>query len=316
MSTKTKQRVLIIAIPIILFLIASVVLVNVVFDSFGFNSHTDYDETFTADDYGLVGKETDLTTSDNVKIHIYEVVVPEPQGVVIMLSGIKVPSITHFYGQAKLVQEAGFASVLVETRGHGKSEGDRVGLAVDDVKDVEAAIEYIKSQPQYKDLPIVTMGLSMGAATAINSAAVIEDIDAVITLAAYTSWADVCKDFLKTNGLPEIVGYIMRPGIDIHGLLFYGFDYFKYVPEKTIKKIGDKPILIIHCKDDKSVSVGSAEKLMANYTGSNAELWIRESGGHLVVQDRAIHDPFDDTEYCEKILSFLERVKGSDMLRI
>jgi hypothetical protein len=134
---------------IAIYLTFSVLFVELGYSYLGFQKHIDYSDIRTADEYGLTSTELYITTSDNVNIHIYEVNIESPKGVIIMLSGITGPSVTHFYGQAKLVSEVGFSSILVDARGHGKSDGNKVTLGIDDVKDVQAVVNYINSSAKY-----------------------------------------------------------------------------------------------------------------------------------------------------------------------
>lgn len=306
-----RKKIAIILIIFIIYLIFTVGFVELGYNQLGFKKHIDYIDIRTAEEYNLSSIERDLTTSDNFKIHIYEVNIEQPKGVVIMLSGITGPSVTHFYGQAKLVSEVGFASILIDARGHGKSEGNKVTIGVDDIKDVQAVVDYINLQEKYQDLPIVIMGLSMGGATAINAASTIDDIDALISLSAFSSWTDVNVDLVESSGWSRLVGTFLKPGIILHGFLSYGTDYFNIVPEKTIKQIGNKPILFIHNKYDTQVPISNLERLLESYNGENAQIWIRESYEHFIVKDNDIDYPFEDKEYCERILLFLEEVLNS-----
>ena len=100
-----KKILLGVLIATLVYLVASVIIVEIVYEQLCFNQHFDYEYTINPREYGLVAKETDIKASDGVKIHIYEVMVSNPKGVVIMLTGITGPSVTHFYGEAKLVAE-------------------------------------------------------------------------------------------------------------------------------------------------------------------------------------------------------------------
>ncbi len=302
---------MILLVIVILYLVISTVFVELAYNYLCFNEHIDYTDIRTAEDYELTSSEHDLITSDNFKIHIYEVDIEQPKGIIIMLSGITGPSVTHFYGQAKLVSEIGFASILIDARGHGKSDGNKVTIGIEDVKDVQAVVNYINLQEKYQDLPIVIMGLSMGGATAINAASTIDDIDALISLSAFSSWTDVNVDLVEISGWPRFIGDFLRPGIILHGFLNYGLDYFNIVPEKTIQQIGNKPILFIHNQYDTQVPIANNYRMLEAYNGNNAQVWIRDSYEHFVVKDNDIDYPFEDIEYCNRILEFLEEVINS-----
>ena len=306
---KKLKIVGIIALVLVGILVCQLLIVHIGYTELEFNDKVTYEDLRTPEEYNLTVQELDLTTSDNFNIHIYEVLIPDPDGVIIMLTGITGPSVTHFYGQAELVSSQNFASILVDVRGHGKSDGDKVTCAIDDVKDVQAVVNYINNQDRYKDKQILIMGLSMGGATAINSAALIDDIDGVIALSAFSSWTDVNVDCVELKEYPRIIGDLMRPGIITYGLLQYGWDYFEIVPEKSIKKLGDKPIFIMHCTDDSQIPDNSFHRLVAAYNGDNMTTWNREGWEHFVVKENDISHPRTDPEYCEKVLDFLQQFK-------
>lgn len=298
-----KKILLIILGIIIVYLIASVVIVNLVYDELRFNRHFDYDSIANARDYNLAARETDLKASDGVRIHIYEVMVSEPKGVVIMLTGITGPSITHFYAEAKLVADAGYASILVDARGHGKSGGDKITFSIEDVKDVDAVVEYIEGQKRYKDIPVIVMGLSMGGATAINAGSTNDNIDGIIALSPFSSWTDVCVETASnSSGIPLWICNMLKPGVVVHGLFTFGLDFFRIAPKETIKNVGDKPILIMRSIDDEIVPIENHDRIMENYTGSNLEYFVREGDNHGVTD---ISYPFNDMEFCNAILNFL-----------
>ena len=58
--------------------------------------------------------------------------------------------------------------------------------------DVRAAVRHVQSIDP--DLPIVAYGLSMSAGTAINAFGEIPEIDAMVTLSAFSSWPDMFAD--------------------------------------------------------------------------------------------------------------------------
>ena len=132
-NRKILKAILITVTIIIVYLAAATIFAEIMFDSLGFIGHFDYESLHNAEDYGFGSKERDLVTSDGIKIHIYETTLDNPQGVVIMLTGITGPSVTAFYGQAQLVSELGFEAVMVDARGHGLSGGQKISLGVGDV---------------------------------------------------------------------------------------------------------------------------------------------------------------------------------------
>jgi esterase/lipase len=304
MSKRTIRKI---AIALLIIFLFTVVFVESFYAHLGFTQHSYYESIEDATEYDLVVEERDLITEDNFKIHIYDVNVDNPNGVVIMLTGILGPSVTKFYGQAKLVSEKGFAAVLIDARGHGKSDGTRPTLAVNDIKDVNAVVKYIESKPQYKDLPIVIMGVSMGGSTAVNAASLNPSIDGLISISPFSSWIDVCLDMIAQTGIPRWLGYIFVPAIVLCGIFTCGWDFLTVSPKQTIEQIGDKPIMFMRSTGDTTTPIQNHYRIMNHYKGDNVTEFIRESDDHFVVKDDRIYAPFEDKEFCNAILTFLDQ---------
>lgn len=52
------------------------------------------------------------------------------------------------------MKEKGYASILLEVRGHGQSEGNQISLGYKETYDVDAVVKYIKSQEKYAGLVV------------------------------------------------------------------------------------------------------------------------------------------------------------------
>ena len=166
---------------------------------------------YEASDYGINEKQMYLTTEDGYDVWCSEIEVENPKGVIIYLTGIDQPSITYFYGHASWMQKEGYASILLEVRGHGESEGNRICLGYEEYKDVQAVVDYIKHNEEYKDIPIIIQGVSMGGAIAINSFGQIPDIDVLIAMSPYSSFEDEVVELMNLYHIPKYDGY---PAID------------------------------------------------------------------------------------------------------
>jgi pimeloyl-ACP methyl ester carboxylesterase len=222
------------------------------------NVHMDV-EIYSAEDYGVTAKPLILKTEDGLSIASWITGTKEAKGIVILLSGIQSPSVTAFWGYAKMLEDNGYASLLIEMRGHG----DRVSVGMEEWLDVKAGVEYIKGVDEYKNIPIIIWGTSMGAATAINSIGKIPEIDGVISFSAYSTFADVFCDYLPQMGIPAFVGSITKPFVNLYLGLQYGFDKLKISPINEIQNLNGRPMLLAHSTEDSQVAFASFERLKA-----------------------------------------------------
>ena len=268
------------------------------------NLHVNFKKTYSAEQYGISSNKLSLTTSDGVKIAAYEVTAPSPKAVVIFLSGIHNPSVTAFYGHSAMLKKNGYSSVLCEMRAHGESEGEVICAGYKEYLDTKAVVDYIKANEAYKDVPIVVYGLSMGGATAINSVGEIPEIDGLISMSAYSSWEDVFADNMANMGIPKFVCSIERPFVKLYSGVKYGFNNLKISPKNEIQKLGNRPALIYHSKEDSEVPFLSYERIMSNASG-NIVTWVKEGDFHFPTEN--FDNPELDKEYYKQVMGFLEK---------
>ena len=270
------------------------------------NQHITFSETWTGTEYGLDSETLTLTTSDGLSIVAYEVPAEQPKAIIIFLSGLHNPSVTAFFGHARLLHDHGYASVLVEMRARGESEGEVIGLGYKEYLDAQAAVAYIKDQRRYADTPIVAYGLSMGGGAAINAIGQTPDIDGLITLSAFSAWDELFVDHM---GIPEPLGAVQRPFVRLYTGIKYGWDSRHITPRRQIQNLGDRPVLLIHSTADSQVPYANFERLLA-VAPAHVESWVREGDLHFIVQPGNFLQPQEDTEYAERILRFLNRHFG------
>lgn len=267
------------------------------------NQHVAFSRTWTASEFGLSSEKLTLTTADGIDVVAYEVYVEDPKAVAIFLSGIHNPSVTAFFGHANMLQDHGYASMLLEMRAHGESEGSVISLGFKEHLDTRAVVDYILGQSRYEDAPIVVYGLSMGGATAINSIGQILEIDGLISMSAYSSWADV---FVDNMGLPEPLASVQRPFVRLYTTLKYGIGNRSIIPKRQIQNLGDRPALIIHSRGDAQVPYPNFERIIAN-APPHVETWVREGDAHFIVAGDHFPTPQEDVEYASRIIGFLDR---------
>ena len=308
---RTKRRRLIrllVGIPLLLVLVALVVfaLIPPLIIGDMVNQHVAFAETWTAADYDLSAERLVLTTEDGLDVVAYEVYVDDPHAVVIYLSGIHNPSVTAFFGHARMLHDRGYAAILLEMRAHGESEGDVIALGFEEYLDVQAVVDYIKDDDRYEDTPIVVHGLSMGGAVAINAVGQIPEIDGLISMSAYSSWADV---FVDNMGLPEPFASVQRAFVRLYTTLKYGWASRSITPKNQIRELGARPAFILHSRGDSQVPYDNFVRIVAR-APYGIETWVREGDLHFIVEPGKFLTPEEDTEYAEQIMGFLDRHFG------
>lgn len=264
-------------------------------------------DIYRPEDFGLEAQNMKLTTEDGLKVWVSEVFTPNPKAVVIYLSGIQQPSVTYFYGHSKWMKDNGYATILLEVRGHGNSDGDSICLGYDEVSDVKAVVDYIKGQEKYDSVPIILHGVSMGGAIAINSFGCIEEIDGLIAMSPYSSFEDVvCDQMNYTYKIPRFIctieKYLLRASLQF----VFGDKVNEIKPIKQIENVGSRPALLIACTGDTEVPPINMQRLL-DKAPKNCEGWLRDSWEHFIIRESDFINMEQDKEYCDRILTFIER---------
>lgn len=259
-------------------------------------------EPYNPAEFGVESSVLALKSVDGLSLRAYEVAVENPKGVVICLGGIHSATITNWYGHSKLFADNGFASLLLDVRSHGGSEGNKIYAATREWMDVDAVVEYIRSNVRYNGVPIIAMGLSMGAATAVVATGRNEKIDALVALSAYSDWA-YNFDLNVEQVAPKFVAKLLSPFVAAVTRLRFG-DMAEITPVNEIKKLGARPALLVQATGDKLVPYGNFEALTA--AAPNAQRWVLESDNHCIIED-FVH-PQTNEHYCKRIVEFLNSV--------
>jgi pimeloyl-ACP methyl ester carboxylesterase len=196
-----------------------------------------------------------LETSDGVKIAgtFYTPAAIEAPGIVLLhMLGRKRGDWDVF---ARQLQEAGYAVLAIDLRGHGESEGKRDWQAM--TTDAASAVTYLRSRAEVNGDRIALIGASIGANIALNAAA----------------------------GDPQIKGAVLlSPGLDYRGV----------TTEDAVKTLGDRPLLIVASEEDSYAADSSktlaaqakaASLLMLSQQGHGTQMLGKDNGLEATILD-------------------------------
>ena len=204
---------------------------------------------------------------------------------------------TEMAGAAKQFYELGFNVMLPDCRGHGKSEGDYIGMGWHDRMDI---INWAKLIAQWDpDCGIVLYGLSMGAAAVMMASG--EDLPAnircIIEDCGYTSVAEEFSYHLKYSF--RIPSFPILHTVDWLCKIHAGFRFKEASALKQIKKCR-LPILFIHGGKDYFVPTEMAYRLY-EAAECEKELFVVPEAGH------GVSGHVSRKLYWEKIEAFTKR---------
>ncbi len=184
-----------------------------------------------------------------------------------------------------------FNVLLFDFRSFGESEGSYTTAGYKEVKDLDAAVEYLKNRKDAKN--IGALGFSLGGSVAIMSKN--DDIKAIVADSAYSNLNNMIEAMYR-NFLFFKYPFVQLTGI--YSKIFFGMDPKNVSPENAIKDI-NKPVLIIHGKKDSQIAVNEAYIL--HNANKKTELWIVENADHGETY------ALNKDEYEKRVLEFFEK---------
>jgi pimeloyl-ACP methyl ester carboxylesterase len=190
--------------------------------------------------------------------------------------------------------------LMLDLRNHGQSEASDTTHGVREAGDLRAMLDWLAETKAPES--IVTLGVSMGGATALVEAAADERIDGVIIESTHATLANAVQARLEGGGYPlsipgnwaALLGALMRTGVDMSSA----------DPMQAVARLDQRPILIITGGQDRSIGPNDASDLLAaaEEAGSAAELHLCAAAGHARSPEVCPED------YAAWVLGFLERV--------
>jgi uncharacterized protein len=253
----------------------------------------------TPADVGLNYQEVGLRSSDGLSLSAWWIEEEGSSRTVVLVHGwVGDRSDLHVVETALVYERAGFNVLMIDMRGHGESEGERVTLGYKEVRDVRGALSWLEERG-FDPEDVVLHGWSMGGAVVVQAAPG-AGVAAVVEEAAYADLPPLLWERLpEASGLPAL----FNPGIFLMGRLFLGIDPWAVRPEGEARRLSRErvPFMIIHSRDDEVIPFEHAESFAAAYP--EATFWEIEGYEHVTAHTHP--------EYRERLLTFLDETAPS-----
>lgn len=209
----------------------------------------------TPADVGIAYEDVTLRAADGVRLHGWFVPGSQPVAVLWLHGnagniGTRVPWIRDLH------RATGFAILIVDYRGYGRSEGtpSEAGL----YRDAEAALAYLRAEPRVDPDRIVYFGRSLGSAVAVELAAREPPMALVIE-----------SPFPSLRWLADAV----YPWLPLTRWL-----HDRYETERRARAV-TAPALVIHGERDEIVPLEGAQRV-ADALASDVQLFVVPGAGH------------------------------------
>jgi uncharacterized protein len=206
-------------------------------------------------------------------------------------------------GHAEFLLRHGYSLVMMDSRAQGESGGDMETYGWKERYDTVAITDALYASEKVRRL--YALGVSLGAAIALQSAAVEPRIEAVAAEAPFSSLREVSYDYAGLHAGSWLGKTLLRPAsivamnsVEKGG----GFKPKDVSPEKAVAE-RPFPVLLICGTRDATIPCRHAERIYRAAVGPK-ELWIVQGAEHASALGQ------DPAEYENRVVSFFEKYPG------
>jgi fermentation-respiration switch protein FrsA (DUF1100 family) len=193
--------------------------------------------------------------------------------------------------------EAGIPLLLFDFRNHAGSDGGLTSIGYYERYDVLGAVDWLVAHGYGK---IGLYGFSMGAATALATAPLSPHITCIVSDSAFAHLRSVLAAVVRMRLRGGLITRLMEATIWRMVEFRLRCKLGEADPLRAVRRIGRRPLLLIHGTRDLVIPVGQAQALMSAASGP-AELWVVDGAEHTCI-DRQHPD-----EYRAKVIDFFQR---------
>ncbi|MBN2548802.1 MAG: alpha/beta fold hydrolase [Anaerolineales bacterium] len=169
-------------------------------------------------DFSLPCEQVFFNSRDGLRLRGWLVLLPDemneaqprlPAPLIILAHG-RGGSCSQMLLHAKALAQAGYSSLLLDLRAHGKSQGDTSTFGMLEADDILGAVDYLLTRPEVDRERLGALGVSLGAQAVLTAALVEPSIRAVVLdgLGALTQADLIAK---KTNLLTRLAAFLNAP---------------------------------------------------------------------------------------------------------
>ena len=247
-------------------------------------------------DAKLPQEDVSITTPDGVRLSGWFIPSKrKPRGTVIYLHGVG-DCKTAGVALARVLHQKGFHVLLYDSREHGESDGNYCTYGFYEKHDVSTAIDFLKKK-RVKTGSIGIFGTSMGAAVAIQAAAVDNRIKAVAAEASFTDLRTISVDYQRR--IVKLPWHFLRNVAMSRSQKIAHFKARDVSPITDVRKLSI-PILFIHGMDDRLINY-EYSKTLYHHAQEPKDLFLVPGASHQDLWEVA------GSSYENKIIDFFRR---------
>ncbi len=243
---------------------------------------------------------TDLVTtaSDGVVLRGWKVRAAHPNGKWVLLLHGRSQNRLSMMGYARMLLTSGYSVVMMDARAHGESGGTISTYGHVERYDVKAVMDALTASESVDHA--YALGESMGAAVALQAAAVDPRIEAVVAEGAFRNLHEVMFDYAGLRWSVLLGKTLFRPAaiLAVHEAERQGgFKFDDVSPEASVSE-RKFPVMLISGLSDHNIPKRHAEAIYSAAAGPK-ELWLVPKAHHQGALQTA------PQEFQQRVLRFL-----------
>lgn len=250
----------------------------------------------TPTDVGVAHENVQVQTIDGLTLDGWYVP-SQNSALIIMQHGYKYHRGT-FIEEVAMFADAGYGVLVTSVRAHENNPGEHITFGMEEMKDLDAWVQFALSIPGINPEKLGMLGESMGGSMVIQYAASHQSIKAVVAHSAFSSLKDtIATSVTYFTGLPP---FPFAPLIQFWAERELGIDADAIDAKLWIGDISPRPVFIINSLTDTVISPESGALLYA--AAREPKLLWQESG--------VTHKDFDSLfpeEFESKVVGFFNQ---------
>jgi fermentation-respiration switch protein FrsA (DUF1100 family) len=206
------------------------------------------------------------------------------------------------YGMAQFMpmfRRFGFNILIYDLRNHGLSGGKNTTFGYYEKYDLKTMVDWAFDQigPLGQ---VGAMGISLGAGTTLQYAAIDPRLSFVISDCSYSDLVRLLKYRLWDQY--HLPAFPILNIASIFSGLITGMRFTRVSPEKEVEKVLT-PIFFIHSKGDSYILPQMCEELYQHKTQGHRKIWLAPDGGHAESYWK------NQAEYHQQVRDYLTEIK-------
>jgi uncharacterized protein len=247
---------------------------------------------------GATKEDFTVRATDGVDLRGWKVRPTKPNGDWVLLFHGVADNRAGVLSYAEFLLRHGYSVVMMDSRAHGESGGDMATYGWKERYDTSTTVDALYHSEHVRHL--YAEGVSMGAAIALQSAAVEPRIEAVVAEDPFANLREVSYDYAGFDLSPVLGKTLFRPA-SIFAMSALeragGFSVDDVSPEKAVATRAFAVLLICGTKDHR-IPCRHAEAIYRAAIGPK-QLWIVQGAGHASALGQA------PAEYEKRVIVFL-----------